>query len=241
MNDTALTRPQKILIVLGMHRSGTSCLTGSLQQAGLELGEYSDWNPHNLKGNRENSEIMQLNEQVLNANGGSWDIPPRQEVSWPPALQANARFILEKYAHHPFWGFKDPRTIFTLDGWLDLGLKPFYIGIFRHPLAVAGSLMKRSGDALTQKQALDMWHAYNERMLERYEQSPFPLLCFDWPEAIFHAALDKILIDIGLTPPPVDSRFYTQELVHQFGSRTLLPWKVRRLYSRLRKISEHYR
>ena len=31
-------RPQQVLTVLGMHRSGTSLLTGTLQEAGLVLG-----------------------------------------------------------------------------------------------------------------------------------------------------------------------------------------------------------
>jgi len=41
--------------ILGMHRSGTSCLAGSLQELGLYLGEVYDQNPHNPRGNRENA------------------------------------------------------------------------------------------------------------------------------------------------------------------------------------------
>ncbi|HBM84618.1 MAG TPA: sulfotransferase family protein, partial [Halieaceae bacterium] len=33
------SQPRRVIAILGMHRSGTSCLTGSLQEAGLELGE----------------------------------------------------------------------------------------------------------------------------------------------------------------------------------------------------------
>ena len=53
------------ILILGMHRSGTSCLAGSLQQQGVYLGEVHEWNPHNLKGNRENPHIMALNEGLL--------------------------------------------------------------------------------------------------------------------------------------------------------------------------------
>lgn len=233
-------KPARILIVLGMHRSGTSCLTGSLQQAGLALGEFSEWNPHNLKGNRENTEIMQLNEKVLNANAASWDSPPRK-AKWPPVFQMEAKKILEKNAEFPYWGFKDPRTLFTLDGWLALGIHPSYIGIFRHPNAVANSLLKRSGDAMSKSQALQLWYAYNKRLLQLYKCDRFPLLCFDWPEEDFHRALDKALLGAGLTPPSDGERFYTQELVNQSSDDTPLPWRVQRLYDRLRKISEQYR
>ena len=54
-----------ILAVLGMHRSGTSALIGSLQAAGLHLGKHNTWNAHNLKGNRENNDIVQLHEELL--------------------------------------------------------------------------------------------------------------------------------------------------------------------------------
>lgn len=231
--------PPRIILVLGMHRSGTSCLTGSLQQAGLVLGEFSEWNPHNLKGNRENTEIMTLNESVLKASGGSWDAPPRR-VKWLPVYKMRARAILDKYADNPLWGFKDPRSLLTLDGWLECGIEPQYIGIFRHPDAVAGSLMRRNGDAIDRRRALELWYAYNRRLLQLYKKKPFPLLCFDWPEADFHRALDKALLAIGLAPAPDGERFYTSELVHQTAAKSRLPWKVGRLYRKLRAISEQY-
>jgi hypothetical protein len=232
--------PEKILIILGMHRSGTSCLTGSLQQAGLELGEFSEWNPHNLKGNRENTEIMTLNENVLRANGGSWDSPPRK-IKWPPVFKAQAGQILAKYSGASFWGFKDPRTLLTLDGWLDLAIAPFYIGIFRHPMAVAHSLKSRNGDAMSQRDALELWYTYNRRLLKRYKNSPFPLLCFDWPEEIFQQSLNKALCRVGLTPSTDAEPFYTKELVHQRSHSAPLPWKISRLYRQLQRISDKYR
>lgn len=235
-----LVAPKKIVIILGMHRSGTSCLTGSLQQAGLALGEFSEWNPHNLKGNRENTEIMALNEAVLKANGGAWDLPPRH-IEWPPVFREQARQILTKYASTPVWGFKDPRTLFTLNGWLDLGITPYYIGIFRHPLSVAASLMRRNSDTFDQRRALRLWYEYNRKLLQIYEKSAFSLLCFDWQEDIFHAALDRALCKIDLTPPTNTERFYSRELVHQVSETAFLPWKINRLYRKLRKISEQYR
>lgn len=223
-----------------MHRSGTSCLTGSLQLAGLDLGDYSEWNPHNLKGNRENAEIMALNESILVASGGKWDAPP-PKIRWQPDHSFEARRILAKYASSPAWGFKDPRTLLTLDGWLALGIAPDYIGIFRHPMAVAASLMQRSADAMDLQKALALWYAYNKCLLKRYQDKPFPLLCFDWSESEFHGALAQAMTRIGLQPGNDEGNFYTAELVHQLGNETRLPWKVGRLYKKLRTISEHYR
>ena len=63
------------ICVLGMHRSGTSCLTGILQNFGVELGEVFTENPHNKRGNRENSRIVFLNEALLTYNDAAWNKP----------------------------------------------------------------------------------------------------------------------------------------------------------------------
>mgnify|MGYP004104874427 FL=1 len=58
-----------------MHRSGTSCLTGTIEQCGVALGEVFTENPYNKKGNRESAQIQALNNDVLETNGGAWDRP----------------------------------------------------------------------------------------------------------------------------------------------------------------------
>ena len=78
--------PEQILCVLGMHRSGTSCLTGSLEEAGLHMGDIHTWNPHNLKGNRENQKIVDINDQVLASAGAAWDNPPDTDISWRASI-----------------------------------------------------------------------------------------------------------------------------------------------------------
>ena len=66
---------KQCLVVLGMHRSGTSCLTGTIEQCGVALGEVFTENPYNKKGNRESAQIQALNNDVLETNGGAWDRP----------------------------------------------------------------------------------------------------------------------------------------------------------------------
>lgn len=70
------------IMILGMHRSGTSCLAGSLQSAGLCLGSVSISNTYNPKGNRENSLIMLLNDELLNYNNSNWCSPPPTKLNW---------------------------------------------------------------------------------------------------------------------------------------------------------------
>ena len=61
----------QVIGVLGMHRSGTSCLTGTLEEAGVFLGEVVVQAKFNARGNRENRRIMDLHNAVLAAKGSS--------------------------------------------------------------------------------------------------------------------------------------------------------------------------
>ncbi len=81
-------QPKRILCILGMHRSGTSCLTGSLQQGGLFLGKHHEWNEYNRKGNRENQDVVNLNESIFKANGLNWKEPLRP-ASWKTLWHAS--------------------------------------------------------------------------------------------------------------------------------------------------------
>lgn len=218
-----------------MHRSGTSCLTGSLQEAGLQLGDCHTWSMFNLKGNRENQAFVDLNDAVLEANGGSWDHPPAR-VSWTDEHWATGRELLAAHADMELMGFKDPRTLLTLEGWKKLAPRIEFVGIFRHPNAVAASLERRS--KMARKDALDLWYKYNKCLLQEYRRSPFPILCFDYPEQEFQHILGGVIEALGLQGPLADERFYSSGLKnfdHQSGAR--LPLKVWHLYRRLRAIS----
>src|SRR2546430_4861601 len=121
-----------------MHRSGTSCLTGTLGEAGVFLGEVSTKNRFNPKGNRENQRILSLHQELLQANGGNWDDPP-ERVRWSDEHRAMRDAIIASYAGKKIWGFKDPRALFTLDGWREALPQIELAGIVRDPVSVARS------------------------------------------------------------------------------------------------------
>lgn len=241
-------RPKRILCILGMHRSGTSCLTGSLQQGGLFLGKHHEWNEYNRKGNRENQDVVNLNEAIFKANGLTWKKPLRPASwktlwmhpapVWQPQHKQRARDILAEYADQPLWGFKDPRTLMLLKGWRKLVPDMEFVGIYRHPLAVAQSLSSRPALPVTLEEGLGMWYDYNRELLRQYRRQPFPLLCFDWSEDRFHHRLDTLHQQLGLSPVPADERFYTSELHKQTADSTAtLPEHIRRLYEQLEEIA----
>lgn len=202
---------QNVIAVLGMHRSGTSFLTGTLQQAGLFLGKHHQWNPHNLKGNRENPDIQVFHDWLLQQNGGAWDNPPHF-VAWSSEAIERAKQIIQDYEAIPIWGFKDPRTLLVFDGWKELVPNLKLIGIVRHPIAVAASLHARSG--MSYEEGVKLWCSYNEHLLSLLQQYRFPMLSFDWDEAVLHELLLKLLPELGLGTLPQEDRFYSDELKH---------------------------
>ena len=65
---------QKCLVILGMHRSGTSAFSGLLNILGINLGSnYLNPSQDNPKGFFENFNISQLNEKILKSLNSSWD------------------------------------------------------------------------------------------------------------------------------------------------------------------------
>jgi hypothetical protein len=217
-----------------MHRSGTSFLVGSLQERGLFLGKHHTWNEFNLRGNRENPDVWDLHDSILRDNGGSWDDPPAV-VRWSPQHFEWAQSILGEYANQPVWGFKDPRTLLTLDGWLELvpDLEP--VGIFRHPLRVAQSLKRR--DDMPTEAALELWKHYNGRLLEVHRAGGFPVLSFDDEAPILQAKLLELAEMLGLDSRPIKDPFFADELRRATPEGGTLPAHVQSLYDELRAAS----
>lgn len=169
------TSAGRTIVILGMHRSGTSALAGSLEEAGLELGRVVEAAPHNRKGNRENWAILHMQEDLLERSGGSWKDPP-PAVQWASLHRAIRDEFVAGFHGSGIWGFKDPRTLFTLDGWREVLPSAELVGIFRHPLLVAGSLHRRDG--LPVEDGVQLWIRYNRRLLELHQAAPFPLIEF---------------------------------------------------------------
>lgn len=221
-------------MVVGMHRSGTSFLTGSLQEAGLELGEHSSWNPHNLKGNRENQSIVALHDAILLRHGYAWDNPPEQSLDWSSDETRKARQIIRQYRGVSHWGFKDPRALLLVDTWRSLLPNLQFIGIFRHPAAVARSLDARGG--MHEDMAYRLWRIYNQHLLRLHDQVAFPLLCFDQDESELHEKLDCEIARLGLAVP-AGERFFSAELKHHSVKEAPLPTQLDAMYRKLLSLA----
>lgn len=163
---------------------------GCLEQAGVFLGEVSRRNPFNVKGNQESGRVVALHDRVLKANGGSWDRPPG-EVKWTDEFRAERDRIIADYAGQAeCWGFKDPRALLVIDGWLEVLPASSFVGTFRHPVAVAQSLYGRGQWPL--ERAVELWLQYNRILRRLVEAHGVPLVSFDLPPKQYQAKVDEL-------------------------------------------------
>ena len=232
MNELTVTnRP---LLILGMHRSGTSCLTGCLEDAGLFLGNVNRAAGFNKKGNCENRQARGFNEDVLVRLGGSWDRPPKVPVKLTPEEETALRRIVGRYPPGSQWGLKDPRLLLLFEPWA-AAVRPRMVGTFRHPLEVARSLMSRGealGTPMAEEHALMLWRIYNQRLLALHQAHSFPLIRFDQHPDDYRRKVIQIAQLLGL-PGNRPISFLEIPLRHQSAEAAPPPSDLKDLWQAL--------
>lgn len=164
-------QPLDGVVVLGMHRSGTSLVTRLLSMAGLSLCRTGDLilglraNP---RGHWESRSMMNLNDRLLIESGGAWFCPPLlREPELGTLLERRGeeavRALDDAHPDRPFvW--KDPRTSVLLPFWAKaLEGRVAYLLVTRHPLEVSDSLQSRNGFAPAL--GLALWERYTRESL----------------------------------------------------------------------------
>ena len=195
-----------VFFVLGMHRSGTSCLTACLEQAGVFLGAVDrDTSIAQPRGNLEQDQVTAINDTILVAAGARWDEPPAVSLDSTLETQAGTetqaaieRALSELRAHAPS-GLGDPRLLFTLGHWLTATTRASLVGTFRHPEAVARSLWDL--DRMPASKAYALWRRYNEELIALHRARPFPIVEFDLsdPEG-YCKTITALSAELGLRP-----------------------------------------
>lgn len=163
--------PARALVVIGMHRSGTSALAGLLNQLGVEMGSFlmPAQDGVNEKGFWEQEKIVAIHDRLLQYYGLSWDDPRHLPHDWwlqeypRQCLEEICAILEEDMKASPLWAIKDPRMCRLLPLWRlvfsRLNIEPLFLCIVRNPLEVAASLYARDG--MPQALALLLWLQHN--------------------------------------------------------------------------------
>lgn len=144
------------LLVLGMHRSGTSALTRVFSLLGAELpATLLGGNPTNPTGHWESDAVRGFNDATLAAMGSDWFDWLAVNDGWSRSLAYHgyverARGVLRaEFGEAPLFALKDPRICRLAGFWLDVldaeGVEAAIVMPLRNPLEVADSLARRDG------------------------------------------------------------------------------------------------
>ncbi len=164
-----MNAPGRLVLVLGMHRSGTSTLARGLRVLGVALGKnLLPAHPCNPKGFFEDAGLYAFNKALLAQLGLTWRSPEapdtaalRRLAAGPPGVTALS-LLREKSAGQAIPGLKDPRMSRLLPFWRPVlaasGLRAHCCIALRHPESVAHSLWQR--DRLDAEHSHALWLAY---------------------------------------------------------------------------------
>ena len=174
--DERSARPA--LFVLGMHRSGTSAITGALRHCGVWVGEeteLTDANVENPLGFWERRDMRDLCDQMLHSAGADWwKIANFDPNAIPRVTLAEQRRKFEKIVSeldkYQAWVLKEPRLCLLLPILRHYVSNPVCIHIYRNPLDVARSLKTRNGFSISA--GLALWEVYNLHALKASEGLP---------------------------------------------------------------------
>src|SRR3977135_1600890 len=118
---------RKAVVVLGMHRSGTSALCGALDLLGADFGKHlMPATDANEKGHWEHEEIVRAHDGLLSSLGSCWDDDELLQSDWVERevtreIRSDLIRILERdFAHSSLFGVKDPRMCRLMPLWLPI-------------------------------------------------------------------------------------------------------------------------
>jgi hypothetical protein len=148
------------IIVIGMHRSGTTMLSQQMEGLGIFMGKKKEMN-------HESTLFLGIDNWIAAQCGASWENPqPIHYLIENGELRARVADYINRYLlrtprameylgigkflryRSPFeldfpWGWKSPLSTFTFPVWLDLFPNAKIIHIYRHGVDVANSLRAR--------------------------------------------------------------------------------------------------
>jgi hypothetical protein len=183
---TAETAPLGV-VVLGMHRSGTSAVTRLVSLLGPCTPVDDDLVPpsaKNPKGYWESMSLVNFNERLLRALGSDMRAPLRLEPGWEDDarlgdLRVEAPAAFRRTFPADPWVWKDPRMCLTFSFWqATLGVRPPIVLVHRNPLEIVASTL-RAGRDEAKVDVLALWERYLRQALRQIDGLPVLVTSYD--------------------------------------------------------------
>ena len=198
---------QTCILILGMHRSGTSALTGTLNLLDVDLGSelMKGAINNNDKGFYENIQVYNINEKLLKQMNSSWDdiFFNKSKLNVLDDITELESMLRKEFQHSQLFTIKDPRLTYLFPLYkkalTNMGVDIKVIIPHRNPLEVANSLKKRN--QFNQKKGLLLW-AYHFLLAEKHSRALPRVFCsFDEliksPQKLIKLIDKKLMLDLN--------------------------------------------
>ncbi|MFZ4414006.1 MAG: glycoside hydrolase family 99-like domain-containing protein, partial [Bacteroidales bacterium] len=171
--NISISNRKKLIVILGMHRSGTSAITRGLQVMGVQLGDrlMPAVKNENDKGFWEDIDIYALNNEILECINREWhslSLITQNEIeliNQKDYFNSAVKLLKQKTDDFAVFGLKNPSLTVLLPFWKKvfefLNFDVSYILAIRNPLSVVKSLEKRNGFELEKSYFLWITHVIN--------------------------------------------------------------------------------
>ena len=176
----------KTVVILGMHRSGSTATMGLLRALDIHIGrdrDFVDSNKWNPKGYLEIKEFLLFEIKILHNSGGSWKniVPEKKALTTFNRFKPVYMYLLKKYGKEPMWSYKAVRAGLYPESLLNCPNLHLIIS-YRNPTAVTASLAKRNG--LTKIESLELWSEYYYRIFKFVAKYNIPYLLIEYDDII---------------------------------------------------------
>ena len=229
---------RQAILVLGMHRSGTSALTRVINLLGFGLPRaLIPPSQYNERGFWETQVLADFHDRVLESAGSYWHDWSKFNSDWhgspvsSPFREELKRIIDSEFGMNDAFVIKDPRICRFVPLWVDtlqsLQIQPYAVIPIRHPLEVVHSLRER--DRFTDQKSLLLWlrHVLDAEGSSRHLPRAFctyESLLSDW-----HGTMKRMGTQMGVVWPrlSMDSRIEIGDFLsskirhHVFASQDL--------------------
>ena len=222
---------QTVVVITGMHRSGTSLTTSLLQSSGVFIGDrLMAGGTGNTRGHFEDWDFVDLHRASLTAqsvNREGWTT--QTDFTFSGKYLSRAKSLLAARSQHPIWGWKDPRSTLFLDSWQSLIPQVKFIFVYRSPWNVVDSLYRR-GDLIFKTKpeiAIQTWISYNRKILNfcNYTSRPWVLLkiedVIDNPLLIINEINRELDLDLPSPENLYERSLFNNKKVDLYGRKTI--------------------
>lgn len=222
------------VLLVGMHRSGTSALARVLNLMGLHLGEERELmppKPDNPAGFWERADVHELHEELFATLGTAWHTVSEDDVGRLDAanrrrFEHRLRAIVDGLDRHRPWLVKDPRLCLLLPLWRAVVPDPVVVLIVRRPVQVAQSIATRNGFELPV--GVGLWEEHTTASLRHTADLPRVLVTHHELMAQPKAVADRLfgwLAGLGVSgirraEPEAIAEFIRADLYRARGDET---------------------